>query len=233
MRYSRTTVLVILVASALIVSGCTLGQQPEPTPDVGLIYTQAAQTVSAQFALQQTQTALAAPSPTLPPPTATSFPTIVLPGSPVAPGTTLLSPLGTPLGTLGAPLVSPTPLGALATSAGTSCNNSAFITDVNFPDGTAIKVSKYFEKVWRIQNTGTCTWDDGYALVHVAGSNLSGGNWVIKYKSQFVEPGATVDIAILMVSPSTAGEAGGCWRMRGDDGYYFGTFVCIEIYAEE
>ena len=233
MQYPRTTILVILVASSLILSGCNLGRQPEPTADVGLIFTEAAQTVSAQFAVQLTQTALAAPSATLPPPTATSIPTFSVLGSPAAPGTTPLSPFGTPLGTPGALSGSPTPLGVPATQAGPLCNDSAFITDVNYPDGFTIHVSKAFEKTWRIQNTGTCRWDEGYSLVHVTGNSLSGQPWQIKTKNQFVEPGDTVDISVLMVAPSKVGEDGGCWRMRADNGYYFGTFLCVDLYFED
>jgi hypothetical protein len=230
MRVTQPSIRIILITTLLFLSGCNIGQQPEPTPDVGLIFTEAAQTVSAQFSIQLTQTALAAPSPTQSP-TATSIPTFAVNGSPISPQTTLLSPIGTPLGTF-APLSSPTPIGALATQAGPQCNDSAFITDVTYPDGQVVNENKNIEKIWRIQNTGTCTWDDGYALVHVTGSALSGKAWEIKSKKDFVEPGATKDIGIEMVTPPTGGETGGCWRMRGDNGYYFGTLLCILIMIE-
>jgi hypothetical protein len=230
MRYIRSTAMMILFAFSLLLSGCNIGKQPEPTPDVGMIFTEAAQTVEAQFAVQQTLTALAAPSATQPP-TATSIPTFSVNGSPAAQLTTPLSPLGTPLSTF-SPLGSPTPLGVLATPAGPQCNDSAFIADVNYPDGDFVRVSMLIKKVWRVQNTGTCTWDEGYALVHVAGNALGGKTYEIKLKKDFVEPGDIVDLGIEMVTPSKKGDYGGCWRMRGDNGYYFGTFLCIQIHAK-
>jgi len=223
--------LVSLLALSLFLSACTLGQEPEPTPDVGAIFTAAAETVQAQFALQLTQTALAAPTATLPPlpPTATLIPTFSLDGSANAPLTTPLATLGVGtqpsiLSTLG----TPTPVAALATQA-EQCNNSAFIQDVTYPDGTEVKAEDRIQKVWRIQNTGTCTWDDGYILVQYSGDNMNASKWQIIYKKEFVEPEEIVDIAIEVTVPSTAGEHGGCWRMQGDDGYYFGTPMCMLI----
>ena len=68
MRYTKSSWLIIMLALALVLSACNFGQEAEPTPDVGAIFTAAAETVVAQFSLEQTQTALAAP-------TATQIPT--------------------------------------------------------------------------------------------------------------------------------------------------------------
>lgn len=234
MGFSRKAAVFVLLTASLLLSACNIGKQPEPTPDVGLIFTEAAQTVSAQFAVQQTQTALAAPSPTQPP-TSTGFPTIAVNGSPIAPLGTPLSPLGTPLSTfspLGSPLGSQTPLGVLSTPSGPLCNDAAYVADITYPDGEVVKGSKAIEKIWRVQNTGTCTWDDGYELVHVLGDALSGKTWELERKSDFLAPGDTKDIGVVMITPSTSGTYSGCWRMRGDNGYYFGTLLCIEIVVE-
>ena len=212
MGYIRTAAVLVLFTASLLLSACNIGQQPEPTPDVGMIFTEAAQTVSAQFAVQQTQTALAAPSPTQPP-TSTSFPTIAVIGSPIA-------PLGTPLSTfppLGSPLGSQTPLGVLSTQAGPLCDDSAYVDDITYPDGEVVKASKAIQKIWR---------------VHVLGDALSGKTWELERKSDFLAPGDTKDIGVIMITPSNSGTYSGCWRMRGDNGYYFGTLLCIEIVVE-
>lgn len=226
MRYKKQ--LGLILALSLILSACNLGKQPEPTPDVAAIFTAAAQTMVAQFSADLTQTAQAIPPTATPAPTNTPFPTFAVGGSPAP-----VLPLGTP-STLNAPfgsapLATITPLAALATQAGPVCNNSEFITDVNYPDGTVVKGSELIAKVWRIKNTGTCTWDDGYTVRHVMGESMSAKTWEIKTKDQFVKPGATVDIRIEMVTPSKAGEHGGCWQMFGDDGVGFGTAMCILI----
>jgi hypothetical protein len=225
--------LASLLVLSLFLSACTFGQEPEPTPDVGVIFTAAAETVQAQFALQLTQTALAAPTATLPPPplppTATLIPTFAIDGSNNAPATTPLATLGVGTQSSILPgLASPTPLAALATEA-EQCNNSAFIQDVTYPDGTEVKAEERILKVWRIQNTGTCTWDRGYVLVQYSGDNMNASKWQIIYKKEYIEPEEIVDISVEVTVPSTAGDHGGCWRLQGTDGYYFGTPMCMLI----
>jgi len=216
MRYTKTFWLTGLFILSLVLSACNLGKQPEPTPDVGAIYTAAAQTMLAQYSTGLTQTAQAVP------PTATALPTTTF-GSPA-------SPLATPLG--GTPLATITPLAALVTSAGTVCNDSIFMGVENYEDGSTVKANQQIAKFWRVKNTGTCTWDDGYYLQHYAGESLDAENWIITLTSQFVEPGEEVDITVQMTTPSKKGEHGGCWKMIGDDGYFFGTPLCIEVIVE-
>jgi hypothetical protein len=233
MRKRTKTWLVSLLALSLFLSACTFGQEPEPTPDVGAIFTAAAETVQAQFAIDLTQTALAAPPPAsatpLPlPPTATPIPTFAVDGSNNAPATTPIATLGAGTQSTFPNLASPTPLAALATEA-EQCNNSAFISDVTYPDGTEVKADTRILKVWQIKNTGTCTWDDGYRLVQYSGDNMNASKWEIIYKKQFVDPGEVVNIEVELTVPSTSGEHGGCWRMQGDNDYYFGTPMCMLI----
>ena len=228
-----------MLALALILSSCNFGQEPEPTPDVGAIFTAAAETVQAQFSLELTQTALAVPTATLPPP-ATSTPEVtliptfaIIGGSPAAPAATPAATLG--IGTqptTGIPgLVTSTPLAVLATKAGPVCMDSAFIADITYPDGTVVEDNAWLAKVWSIQNTGTCTWDDGFVLKPITGD--AKGEWVIDEKvNKKVEPGDIVEIRIDVKTPSKGGEWGGCWRMQGDNGQYFGTLLCLLVRVE-
>jgi hypothetical protein len=234
MRYTKSSWLIIMLALSLVLSACNFGQEPEPTPDVGAIFTAAAETVMAEFSLELTQTALAAPTATQPP-TNTAPPTfeIVSPGagSPAAPGTTPIATFG--IGTqAGLPGALPTITSAvvLATQAGPVCMNSAFIADVTYPDGTVVEDNANLAKVWSIQNTGTCTWDDGFSLQPITGD--AKGTWLIDQKSKFVEPNEIVEIRIDVKTPSTGGEWGGCWRMQGDNGQFFGTLLCLLVMVE-
>jgi hypothetical protein len=66
--------------------------------------------------------------------------------------------------------------------------NSAFIADVTYPDGTVVEDNANIAKVWSIQNTGTCTWDDGFSLQPVTGRRKRDlGNQI--RKSEFVRTG--------------------------------------------
>ena len=237
MRYTKSTWLTLMLALALILSACNFGQEPEPTPDVGAIFTAAAETVQAQFSIELTQTALAAPTATLPPtatptPATTLIPTFAIGGSPAAPATTPLATLG--IGTQPAVipgLSTPTPLAALATSAGSVCMNSAFIADITYPDGTVVEDNSWISKRWSIQNTGTCAWDDGFSLQPATGD--AKGTWVIDEKVyKKVDPGEIVEIEIDIKTPTKGGEWGGCWKMKGDNGQFFGTFLCLLVMVE-
>ncbi|MFZ5820968.1 MAG: NBR1-Ig-like domain-containing protein [Chloroflexota bacterium] len=229
MRYTKKIGLTGLFILSLVLSACNLGKQPEPTPDVGAIFTAAAQTMLAQYSTGLTQTAQAVPPTATSIPSSTPIPTFSFGGSPAPtlPFGSPVSPLATPLG--GTPLATITPLAALATQAGTVCNNSEYIADITYPDGEVVQDKQLIAKVWQIKNTGTCTWDDGYALRHVMGESLGGMPWEITSKSQFVEPGEIVEIRIDMQTGTQGGERGGCWQMYGDDGYNFGTLLCIKI----
>ena len=234
MRYTKNVWLAGLLLLSFILSACNVGQEPEPTPDVGAIFTAAAETVQAQFSLELTQTALAAPTATQPPlpPTATPFPTFAVDGS-SAPAVSPVATLG--IGTqptTGIPgLATATPLAALATQSGPVCLDSAFVADVTYPDGTVVEDNAFLAKVWSIQNTGTCTWDDGFALVPVLGD--AKGKWEVEHNGvKKVKPGDIVEIRIDIKTPSKGGDWGGCWKMQGDNGQYFGTLACINVRVE-
>jgi hypothetical protein len=211
-----------------------VGATPAPTQDVGAIQTQALQTVVAQFGQQQTQTAAAIP----PTSTATLTPlaTATL-GTPPTFGsvgvtTTAVTPgVGTPFA-FNTPATGFTPLAsAVPTESVPACNDSAFVADITIPDGSEVHPGHNFTKVWEIKNTGTCTWDEGYALVYQGGV-FDGYDIEIELRSQFVEPGETTKFEVNLTAPEKEGEATDCWKMRGDDGYYFGTYLCVTVIVD-
>ena len=110
--------------------------------------------------------------------------------------------------------------------------NSAFVADVTYADGSTVKKGEWIEKIWSIQNTGVCTWDDGFFLEQYSGDIKEAEKWAITTKQQFVDPNEIIEISIDMKIPGTAGEHGGCWRMKGDNNYYFGTSLCVLVMAE-
>jgi hypothetical protein len=225
--------LASLLVLALFLSACNFGQEPEPTPDVGAIFTAAAETVQAQFGLELTQTALAAPPPTatIPPlpPTATPLATFAIDGSNAAPTVTPLPVFGA--GTQQSVILpTATSLAVLSAATEKPCLNSAFVSDVNYADGTVVQDDIRIAKSWTIQNTGTCTWDDGFSLRPVTGD--AKGTWDITYKKEFVEPDEIVQVTIELKTPTKGGDWGGCWRMYSDSDIPFGTFVCLLVKIE-
>lgn len=231
-----------LLAALFSLSACTLGQAPAPTPtpqDISAVYTRAAETARAEL----TQIAGLA-SPTLPPsatPTATSAPLVqvTLDASSAATATLLPTPIlaleFTPTLAGGLPpvagLETPTLIPSITPvsqgnggSAGPVCKNSAFLQDVTIPDGTVLKAGEKFTKTWRMQNTGTCAWDDGFSFLAWAGpAKMTQDSYRIRLDTtKWVAPGAIVDISIEMVAPFEPGEYVAHYAWFDDTGKPFG-----------
>lgn len=225
MRFTKMVWLVVTSAAILALTACNIGATPAPTADVGAISTSAAETYIADFSIQLTQTALAAP------PTATPtytlgpvFTPIDGAGTPAVPG--VLPGAGTPIST-GLPATSAFPTSAV----GSQCNGSAFVADITIPDGTIMKPGEDFKKTWSIQNTGTCAWTEGYVLAFVSGDDMDGYDLPIA-KNQSVAPGQIVNMSINMTAHIAEGTYIGYWRMRDPQGNYFGATLYYKIKVE-
>lgn len=234
-------VLVIFVA----LTGCTLGQAPEPTPtevDVSAVMTSAAATAFVQLteiaglatatlaptatptmeetqSVEETQATADGDATAAPPPLV-----IGITDTPALPGLPTAIPSFTP-----AP-----PVGGVATVPAQLCKNAVFIEDVTVADYTQFKPWDQFYKVWRMQNTGTCTWDEGFYFAAWAGPPSMGTSpniktWRIKEKHQFVPPGGVVDIGISMYAPGDPGEYVAHWSWYDDQGKSFGQSVTVVI----
>ena len=121
------------------------------------------------------------------------------------------------------PAATPTPAPTATPLAGRTCtNNSAFVTDVTVPDGTTLAPGQTFNKVWRVRNTGTCTWGAADTLVFAKGEAMT-INQVVPVTA--TAPGATADLLVAMTAPTTPGTHTGLWRMKGASGVFFGVTV--------
>jgi hypothetical protein len=99
------------------------------------------------------------------------------------------------------------------------CDRALFITDVTVEDGSEFNPGEEFEKVWRMKNTGSCTWTTGYSLVFDSGNTLGGDSSV--YFPGSVSPGSQVDISIDLKAPNSPGSYKGTWQLRNAQGVIF------------
>lgn len=235
-RKPTRLIVIVMLTAALILTSCNVGAAPTPTTDVNALSTALVGTTVAQLSANLTQTAQAAPTNTsAPSPTVTSLstvPTLNLSGA-ASPITTVaalptFSFVNTPAG--GTPAVI-LPTAQATVSLGDSCNNNVFEADVTIPDGSILEPGRDFIKIWAIRNTGTCTWDDGYALVYIGGStpNLDPVNLEFTAGADFIAPGETADLDVRLTTPCIPGSYEGHWRMRSDSGYYFGTTLSVYV----
>jgi hypothetical protein len=243
-KFPRRTLLLLLITT-LTLAACNMGATPVPTVDINAINTAAHATAMGQISAQLTQTALAAPTNTpLPTDTPLSLATVALPT--VAAGA---SPTGAASGAIptlsfnttpnSTPIAGFTPLATSVApvntvSLGDACNNLVYIADATYPDNAEIKPGTDFEKKWTVQNTGTCTWDEGYKLVFVGGDkDLDPTTFEFKNKGEFVAGGATADIGVDLTAPLKEGTYTASWRMQSDSGVFFGQTLTIIIVVKK
>jgi len=198
MKSSTLLTLASLALLAILMTACNLPIIGEPTPDPGLIFTQAAQTSAAL--------------PTNVPPTAP--PTVIITQVPPTVVVTTLTATSTSAPT-STPTVTATPIG------GSCTDQMEFISDVTIPDDTELLVGEEFIKTWRLENIGTCTWTNQYALVYIDGEQMSGTSPLPLTNS--TAPGATLDVSVNMKAPGTTGTYRGNWKLRNGNGVNFGT----------
>jgi len=237
---STLTLLVVMT-----LTGCNMGQAAEATPtaiDLNAVKTSAAATAFVEL----TQIASAAP-PTF---TATvpvtdtpaqSITDTVSPDSLTPSSTPLLGASGSASASAGFATNTPIPSLTLAVvgggaAAGPVCKNSQYGGDVTIPDGTVFKPWQKFTKAWKVRNTGTCTWDQGFSF-RAWNSNAPslGTSPDIQYftftnnKNDWVAPGGAIIIYINMYAPGDPGDYVAHWQMFDDNGKPFGGDFTVAI----
>jgi hypothetical protein len=111
-------------------------------------------------------------------------------------------------------------------AARTCVNNSVFVVDVTVPDKTVLTGGQVFNKIWRVRNTGTCTWGTDEELVFVRGEAMTN---TLAIAIPATAPGGTADLSIAMTAPAAAGTHIADWRMRNRGGAIFGTTLNVAI----
>ena len=209
----KTGVLISLLIILVINAACTPTNTEPATAAVDAIYTMAAETVIAEL----TMTA-AVNTPTKPA-TATYVPA----GQTATPvPTSTLMPI-TPSPT---PTKTATPAVTIAAPTDEFCDNAAWVADVSVQDGTEMSPGQAFEKTWRIQNTGTCTWTQGYKLAFGYGETMNGQARALPWE---VNPGENVEVTVVFSAPISAGSYQSYWRMSNTAGVNFGDFFYVDI----
>jgi len=184
----KLTLSVMLVAT-IVIAGCGSANPPqdgEPTPDVAIIRTSAASTVISQFTLTA---AAFTPTPSQPTESATA------------------STPSTPQGTSTATTQPTQPLAQVTNAQGTTvalCDSMQFVADVNIPDNTNMAPGQDFLKTWRVKNTGSCPWGEGYELVYADYANDMDGQ--PQPLTEVVQPGQEVEISVQFTAPSEIGD---------------------------
>jgi hypothetical protein len=201
-----------LTIIAILMTACGSSNTPqerEPTADVAAIRTSAASTVISQFTLTA-----AAFTPTPAEPTERAEPA----------ETTTPEATGTATGQ---------PLAQVTNEQGTVvalCDSLTFVADVNIPDDTNMAPGQDFLKTWRVRNTGSCPWGEGYELVYAGYSDeMSGQSQPL---TQVVQPGQEVEVSVQFTAPDAIGEYLSAWQMENPAGVTFEDIIFVRIIVQ-
>ncbi|RJQ44344.1 MAG: hypothetical protein C4545_01830 [Anaerolineaceae bacterium] len=101
------------------------------------------------------------------------------------------------------------------------CNKASAVSET-YPDDTQILKGTAFEKSWRLQNIGTCTWNANYRVVFYSGDQMGGPDSQALGIS--IAPGEMVDIVLDLTVPNSTGTYKGIWKLQDDTGANFAQF---------
>lgn len=192
-RHFKKFLIPLIALATVLACGPLSAATPQPAATLDALYTSAAQTLEAM----STQGAYYTFTPQV-------FPTSTLSLATVTPLT---------LATYtSVPPQPPPPV--------TRCDAAAFIGDVTYPDGSLVAPGSSFNKIWRVQNIGTCTWNSSYSLVYVSGERF-GAPGAVAFPGT-VAPGQSVDLAVNLIAPTRSGNYIGYWKFRNPSGSLFG-----------
>jgi transcriptional regulator with XRE-family HTH domain len=112
---------------------------------------------------------------------------------------------------------------------------STFVADIT-PDGVIMPPGFHFEKIWRIQNSGTVPWTGRWLRRLGPPAGLGIPSSPLQVQIATTMPGQIVDITVPMRAHNLAGTAEVHWKMVDDDGceffpdrYYRGIFTTVIV----
>lgn len=101
-----------------------------------------------------------------------------------------------------------------------------FMGDGSVPDNSVIQPGAPFEKIWQVQNAGSCIWVSTYGIINIGGGTLSAPS---PASIPYTVPGQTSNIALNMVAPQQPGTYRSVWQLRAPNGYTFGPPLDVQI----
>jgi hypothetical protein len=125
------------------------------------------------------------------------------------------------------------PLAQVTNAEGTTvalCDSMQFVADVNIPDNTNMAPGQDFLKTWRVKNTGSCPWGEGYELVYADYANDMDGQ--PQPLTEVVQPGQEVEISVQFTAPSEIGEYLSAWQMQNPAGITFEDIIFVKVIVQ-
>jgi hypothetical protein len=238
MKNKITQVILVITMAAALISACggeTEGNSLSNEDVINQAYTQAAETMQAGIA----QTEAAQPIPTNTPFVLNSPTPITLATNTALASPTVLFPTLAPLDT-----PTSTPFQSQPEMIGGRPCLRAELTWENWKDGSTMSPKESFAKIWKLTNSGYCTWTDKFSAIWVDGINLAGhGIFYFKdfedFPAKGYPNGTTMELRISMEAPAKRGHYRSVWKLRDDKANFFGIgplgteVFWVDIYVRE
>ena len=138
-------------------------------------------------------------------------PTVAVPTQPPVPTSTALPPTATP---------------ALPPCQ----DNLTFKEDLTVLDGTYVDRNVVLDKRWKVENSGTCNWDENYRFVLVDGPAMDTNPEQALFPAR---SGAEVVIRLVFIAPDEPGLYRSAWQAINPNGEAFGELIFIEIIVND
>jgi hypothetical protein len=105
-----------------------------------------------------------------------------------------------------------------------------YLQDLNYPDGSLVAPGQNVEKQWRVENNGSCNWDENYRLKLIDGfMPLGAASELALYPAR---AGSQATITINFVAPLDAGTYRTSWQAVDTQGTFFGDAIFMEIVVQ-
>jgi len=96
----------------------------------------------------------------------------------------------------------------------------SFVADVTIPDGTVIPINSSYKKIWRIKNIGMIEWKGRYlSRITPISPNICSSPKRVQIPDTL--PSKTVDVEVVISTPSIPGSCRTDWKMTDKDGELF------------
>ena len=109
-------------------------------------------------------------------------------------------------------------------------DNLTFIEDVTVPDYSVFAPGDMIDKVWRVENSGTCNWDANYRIRFIEGDALGAEHEQALFPAR---SGTESELRITFVAPNYSGEYYGKWQAYTPEGQPFGDWFSIIIDVDQ
>jgi hypothetical protein len=104
--------------------------------------------------------------------------------------------------------------------------NLTFLEDLTVPDGSLVAPGSTLDKRWRVENSGTCNWDEKYRLKLVSGPEMGAKAEQALYPAR---SGTQAVLRIVFTAPEEPGPYRSAWQAYDPGGEPFGDPVFIEV----